>query len=49
MKTTPTNNMELSGGTIEGDPYAGYLVEDSDLEYSECSEDDNRLLFTEGG
>lgn len=42
---TPTNNMELTGGTLEDDPYAGYLVDDSDLEYSECSDDDNRFTI----
>lgn len=28
--------MELS--SVPGDCFAGYLVEDSDLEYSDCSE-----------
>ena len=33
--------MELGGNSgLEGDPYAGYVVDDSDLEYSECSEAD---------
>ena len=27
-------------GRVFGDHYAGYVVEDSDLEYSDCSEAD---------
>lgn len=27
-------------GRVSGDHYAGYVVEDSDLEYSDCSEAD---------
>ena len=30
--------MELGGDPLESDPYAGYVIEDSDLEYSDCSE-----------
>ena len=31
--------MELGRVSSDGDPYAGYVVDDSDLEYSDCSEE----------
>ena len=34
------------GATSPGDLYAGYVVEDSDLEYSGCS-DDERLVSSD--
>lgn len=32
--------LEETSDGIESDPYAGYIVDDSDLEYSECSADE---------
>ena len=32
-------------GRVSGDHYAGYVVEDSDLEYSDCSEPDRYCKF----
>ena len=37
--------MELGGDPLESDPYAGYVIEDSDLEYSDCSEGRYDTLF----
>ena len=30
-------SMELGRGPLKGDHFAGYLEDDSDLEYSDCS------------
>ena len=38
------HEMEL-GRTNGLDPYAGYVVDDSDLEYSECSDNDRYVEF----